>query len=453
MAGIGDIFGKGSVAEQFLMWNVLSQLAQGLLAPVAQNIANETWSLDPTLPIDAATAAELVARGKLVQDQGSTIAGKSGIGADNFAHLVEGAKHAPPFEVLVEGVRRKLIGALGAGGDGASFAAGLADLGIHERWWDVMAELVVNKPTGQAALQALLQGQIDHDKAFRLWVQAGEDPEWFQDAFNSEGTAPTPDMAGTMANRGIIDWEGEGPAAISFRQAFLEGPWRNKWEPAMRRLMEYLPPARTVSAMVRAGSITDTLALQLWEKEGLKPELAAAYLADAHHTKAAADKELTKAEIAQLYKDGKITEVQAEQLITKLGYSTANAALILSLANVQKADIHVTAAISRVRTLYVAHKINAAAAKKSLTDLKVSADQAAELMDLWDIEIGLNVKQLTPAQLTAAWDTKIITQAECVTELEHLGYTPFDAWVLMSLKNGTALPGKPAQGSGPGVNP
>src|SRR5690242_12037095 len=115
MAGIGDVFGKGSVAEQFLLWNVLSQLAQGVLAPVAQNLANRTWSADPSMPIDPGTAATLVAREKLVQDQGASIAGKSGISAENFAHLVEGAKHAPPFEVLVEGVRRKLIDALGAG--------------------------------------------------------------------------------------------------------------------------------------------------------------------------------------------------------------------------------------------------------------------------------------------------------------------------------------------------
>lgn len=453
MPGLSDLFGKGSIAEQFLMWNVLSQLSQGILNPVVQSISNEVWSLDPNVPLSPAEAAELVARGKLVRDQGAGIAEKSGIGADNFGHLVDGAKHAPPFDALVEGVRRKLISALGAGGDGTTFAAGLADLGIHERWWDMMAELVVNKPTGQAALQAYLQGQITRDRAYTLWLQAGEDPDWFQDAFNSEGTAPTPDMAGTMANRGIIPWGGEGPGTTSFRQAFLEGPWRNKWEPSMRRLMEYLPPPRTVTAMVHAGSITDERALQLWEAEGLVPELAKAYLADAHHQKAAATKELTQAQIVQLYKDAKITQAQAEQLITKLGYSAANAALILSLANVQKADAHITAAINRVRTLYTAHKITAAAARKSLETLKVAPDQVTELMDLWDLEIGLNVKQLTPAQLTAAWNSKIITEAECAAELQHLGYTAFEVWVLMSLKAGKALANKPAQGVGPGVNP
>lgn len=453
MAGIGNLFARGSVAEQFLMWNVLSQLSQGLLAPVAQNIANETWALDPTVPIPPDMAAELVARSKLTPDQGAGIAAKSGIGSDNFAHLVDGAKHAPPFEVLVEGVRRKLIAGLGQGGGEDSFIAGLADLGIDERWWNMLGELVVNKPTGQAALQALLQGQITRDRAYTLWLQAGEDPDWFQDAFNSEGTGPTPDMAGTMANRGVIPWDGEGPGVTSFRQAFLEGPLRNKWEPSMRKLMQYLPPPRSVVAMLHAGAITDARAIALFKMHGLSAEDAAAFVAEAHHTTAVADKELTKSEISQLYKDGKITQTQAEQLITKLGYSAANAALILSLANVQKADTHITAAINKVHSLYVAHKINGTAAKQSLVTLKVSPDQATELMDLWDLEIGINVKQLSPAQIVNAWGQKFITEGECLTELQHLGYTAFDAWIIMSLKAGHALANKPAQGAGPGVNP
>lgn len=453
MANFGKMFKSGGIAEQFLMWQIVAQLAQPLMAPMLQAIANEIWQLDPNIPVPGDILAGMVNRGLLDLNEGINEAAQSGTGEEQFRKLLAAAGHAPTLAEVIELWRRGLI----SGGDNepgtTSFQAALKDAGVRDDWIPLLAELRINKPTGQAALQALLQGQITREKAYALWLQAGEDPDWFQDAFNSEGTGPTPDMAGTMANRGIIPWNGEGPTATSFRQAFLEGPLRNKWEPAMRRMMEYLPPPRTVTAMVHAGSITDAMALSLWEKQGLIPELAAAYLADAHHTKAAADKELTKGEIAQLYKDGKITQAQAQELITKLGYSTANAVLILSLANVQKADTHVTAAINRVHALYVTHKINAAAAKKSLTDLKVSAEQATELMDLWDIEIGINVKQLTPAQLTAAWDNKIITEAECAAELQHLGYTPFDAWVLMSLKDGKALPGKPAQGTGPGVNP
>lgn len=453
MVDVGDLFGKGSIGEQFVLWNVLSSLSAPVLAPVIQSIANRVWDADPSVPLSPETAAELVARGFIVQSQGEDQAVRSGVSSENFAKLVQASRHAPPFEALVAGVRRGLIGGFGAGDAAGSLTDGLNDLGIDPKWWDLLNALVVNKPTGEAALQALLEGQIDEDLAKQLWVQAGEDPDWFQHAFDSQGAAPTPDMAGTMANRGIIPWDGQGPGVTSFQQAFLEGPWRNKWEPAMKALQEYLPPPRTVTAMMHNGSLTDAQALALFRKEGLSVELAAAYVADAHHAKAAATKDLTQAQISALYRDGKITEARAEQLLVALGYSQANAALVLSLANVQKADTHVTAAIGRVRTLYVAHKITAKAAKDSLISLKVAADQATELMDLWDIEIGINVRQLTPAQIMAAWSAQVISQAEAQTELEHLGYTEFDAWVLMSTHNGGPLPGKPASGVGVGVNP
>lgn len=453
MVGVGDLFGRGSIGEQFLLWNVLSSMSAPVLQPVIQSIANRTWELDPSIPVSPDVLAAMVNRGLLPMGDGESEARKSGTGPAQFHKMVTQAGSGPTLIEAIELWRRGLIEEGAPGQSGHTFMGALKDAGVRDEWAGLLSKLRVNKPTGEAALNALLQGQITRDRSYALWLQAGEDPDWFQDAFNSQGSSPTPDMLGTMANRKIIPWDGQGPGVTSFMQGFLEGPWRNHWEPAMRRLQEYLPPPRTVTAMVHAGSITDALALQLWEKEGLTPELATAYLADAHHAKATADKELTKSEIAQLYKDGKITQAQAEQLIVRLGYSTANAALILSLANVQKADTHVTAAINRVHALYVTHKITADAAKKSLVSLKVAADQAIELMDLWDIEIGINVKQLTPAQITAAWDNKIITEAECTTELQHLGYTAFDAWVLMSLKAQKPLPGKPAQGSGPGINP
>ena len=75
-----------------------------------------------------------------------------------------------------------------------------------------------------------------------------------------------------MARRGIIPWDGEGAGVVSFRQAFLEGPWRNKWEPYFRSLADYIPPPRTVTAMVREGAMTDADALKWYRAAGLTQE-------------------------------------------------------------------------------------------------------------------------------------------------------------------------------------
>jgi hypothetical protein len=453
VAGIGNLFKSGSIGEQFLLWNVGSQLAQSIMGPFLQAIQNRTWSADPNIPLSAAQAAELVQRNILIHDQGQSEAGQSGIDSTRFDHLVKAAGRTPDISMIMELVRRGQVGTDTAVDGRPSLIDAMIDQGIRPEWVTALTELVTEIPSVAEVMNAWLEGQIDEAEARRRYILAGGDPTWFQTSYNAQGSSPTPDMLGTMANRKIIGWTGTGPAATSYAQGFLEGPWRNKWEPAMRRLAEYLPPPRTVVAMIHAGSLTDAQALDLLEKEGLTPELAAAYLADAHHTKASATKELTQAQLIKLYQDGKIDQARVTGLLEKLGYSAANVALIVDLANVHKADTHITAAINRVHSQYVARRLNAQSAKRDLVALKVPADQVTYLMDLWDIEIGANVKQLTAAQITAAWMHKILTEAEALVELGHLGYSQFDAWVMLSIANKGALANKPPAPITTGVNP
>lgn len=453
MVDLGSVFGKGSVAEQFLVWNVLSQLAMGILNPAVQTISNEVWQLDPNVPVPPATLAAMVNRGLLDMADGINESSKTGVGEPQFRKLVQVDGTGPTLVEAIELLRRGWITEGGPGDTGTTFFGAMKDAGVRDEWIGALASLKIQKPSGEAALNALLQGQITEQRALALWLQDGQDPDWFTDAFNSNGTAPTPDMAGTMANRGIIPWDGSGPGVTSFEQAFLEGPWRNKWEPSMRKLMEYLPPPRTVTAMVRDGSLTDALALQLFEQEGLTPELAAAYLASAHHTTAETDKNLAKGEIIALYKAHKIDQAQATKLLETLKYSAANAALIIALADLQNADTHLTAAMNKVHGLYVSHKITREAAVSALKELKVGDAQITSLLTLWDVETTSNVRQLSEAQIVDAFALTLIPQGQAQTELENLGYTPLDAWILLSIKNKSALPGRPGAGATPGVNP
>ena len=70
-------------------------------------------------------------------------------------------------------------------------------------------------------------------------------------------------------------------------------------------------------------------------------------------------------------------------------------------------------------------------------------------MRSWSLENSITVKTLTEAQIIAAWEKAVITEAQAMTELGNIGYTPFDAWVLLSTKAGAPLPGMPEQGPPP----
>lgn len=454
MAGFGDLFGKESVAGQFLMWNVGSVLTGALMSPLVNELTQLAYLSDPNVPLSPNAVAELVSRGLASEAWGKEEAQLTGVDQDRLNHLIDAVRHAPPLEAILSLYSR----GLGDGGPGGitegELNLALADLGVDPKWQAAAKLLAVQPPTAQEALNALLQGQITEEEAVSRWVQAGGDITWFQHAFDSEGSSPTPDMLGTMANRGIIPWEGGGPEVTSFHQGFLEGPWRNKWEAPMRRLAEYLPPPRTVTALQHAGVITNAQALALYEKEGLSPELAAAYVKSATEAKVVADKNLAKGDILALYKGKIITHAQALSLLGTLKYSTVDAGYILAVADLAQTTSNTRASVSRVHALYLGHKITKTAAVGVLHDLGISSSISAATIAQWDLEKSVNVRQLTPAQIETAWDKNIFTLAEALSELEHLGYTPYDAWVLMSIKNGKALAGKPAiDASGPGVLP
>jgi hypothetical protein len=252
-----------------------------------------------------------------------------------------------------------------------------------------------------------------------------------------------------MLNRGIIPQEGQGPDATSYHQAFLEGPWRNKWEQAFLGLRYYLPPPRTVTAMLRSGGLDPATALDLLQKQGLTPDLAAAYIADASHGRTTSAKQLNVSTIEQLFLDKAITQADAESYLVQLGYQTTEADLILQSATLRQTNADLTKNITRVASYYIAHKIDQPTASTMLAGLGLPPEQITHLLQGWNIDRQANVKRLTPAQITDLWKIGAFTQDEAQTSLEADGYTPFDAWGLLSIKNKAPLPNPPAQGPPP----
>jgi hypothetical protein len=102
-----------------------------------------------------------------------------------------------------------------------------------------------------------------------------------------------------------------------------------------------------------------------------------------------------------------------------------------------------------VGTYYVAHKIDQPTATTMLSNLGVPAGQVDQLITGWTIDRNANLKLLTPAQITDAFEYEILSQDEAQASLEADGYTPFDAWTLLSIKAKNPLPGQPAPGPPP----
>jgi hypothetical protein len=448
MAGLGDLFGKGSIAEQLFVWGVLNQIIGALAGPYFEELQHDVNVKHPVGELSPAELADATVRNFLAQGDAASHAQKSGLTADKFALLVHLAGEAPGPLQLAVALRRGLIPEGGTGAGSISFTQGISEGRLANKWAETIKRLAVEWPTPTDALEALLEGQISEAEGRALYEKFGGDPDYFTMLFNTRGQAPTPMEALEMARRGIIPWEGTGPASVSFHQAFLEGPWRNKWLTPFRELGVYVPPSRTISALLRAGSITESKAAELWAKQGLEPDLIKAFINDATKGKAATSRDLTRGEIEQMHEQHILSDAQATDLLHKLGYDPHEAELIITSGNVRRATQAVNSAVTRIRTLFVGHKIVKAAAVSSLTALGITSQQVSAIIRTWELEESINVRQLTPAQITGAWDKKIISESEALSELEAIGYTPRDAWILLSEKHGSKLPGEPGRGPG-----
>lgn len=461
MAAWGDLFPEGSIAEQFLIWNVGSAVVSAILAPVLTSVQSELFSAAVGAsggavhaPLSPADYANAVVRNFISEGDGAAGSSMSGINPGDFRTLVHLAGDAPAPGQLAEALRRQIITEGGTGADSTSFEQGIAEGRLADKWAPVIKSLSQIWPTPTDALQAVLEGQVDEATGQALYEKFGGDPAYFTLLYNTRGNAPTPMEALTMLRRGIIPAGGTGPESVSYEQAFLEGPWRNKWLGPFKALAEYLPPPRTVSALLKSGAISDATAQKIWQQSGLTADMAAAYAKSASGEKLAGSKELAQGVVLTLYETRAVTESEADQYLTALGYGATEIKLLLELSDLQRELRVVNSSITRIGTLYVAHRITRGAASDALDALDVAATHRDHLLTLWDIQRSSNVRQLTAAQIVDAWEYQVLSQAEAMTELQNIGYTPFDAWVLLSVKAKGPQEGKPPMtDTGPGTVP
>jgi hypothetical protein len=397
-------------------------------------------------PADAASA---VVRNFLALDDAEAIAAKSGVSAADFATMRHLSGDAPGPQQLAEALRRGAIPDAGKGAGSVSFEQGIAEGRLADKWAPVIKDLAKLWPSPIDALEAQLKGQVTPAEGKRLYTLLGGDLQFYTWLFDSRGSAPTPLEALQMANRGIIPFEGRGPQVVSFSQAFREGPWRDKWETPYRELGKYVPPESTVVTLLAHGAITPQFAAELLAKQGMDARTITAYLDEAH-TEALSDyRGTTVSVVLSAYHERVISAADATVILESLHVTPGAVNLLLAYTDTQRAFTALNNAVRRVQALFAARKITVSTARQSLERLKIPAAQIEPTLAAWEVENSISVRVLTQAQILDAWEIKALSDKEALTELENIGYTPFDAWVLMSVKAKAPLPGKPAQGPAP----
>lgn len=448
--------------EQFFLWGVAMQVANAILEPVLTPIAQEIWKLHPDRVLSPQELADMVVRGVLEQARAADEAAQSGMAGNNFERLVRNTGEPIPLQLALEAWRRGIIpetaGELTGIGPGdevthtelPSLEAAIKQSRLKNEYIPVVKGLQWVPLSAAEAIAAWLRGQIPEEEALKRARIAGTAEAEARILYNAAGRPPSPTELVELMRRGYIPKDGVGPNVKSFQQGIYEGDTKDKWWPEFAALAEYLPPPRTIVAMLRAGAISDELAQQLLTKQGLSPELAKSYLAEAHKTKTSTQREATRAQIVSAYVAKVIDRATAKAYLLKLGDTEANAELELATADLRHEQSQLDNAISRARTLFINHKATPEETVKALEFFGLAQATAEHYLAIWTLERRNNVKTLTTAEVAWAYAEGILEEPAALAEIEGQGYSPRDAWVLLwhhsKKKPQGALPAEVAPG-------
>lgn len=439
-----NIFAENDAIKQILLWQVAGQLISPVLAPVAQAIASHVWESATTVvggiasvPLSPAEAALGVLRGNITHGDGASIAGKSGVNGQDFDRMVANTGEPPAVEQMLFLQRR---GDLNPG----DLERAIRQSRVRDEWISTIEKLITHPISAGDAIDAVVASQIDEPTAQQIVYQNGIDAAGYKILKDTRGRPPSPVELIEMVRRGHIKMNGLGVDATTLEQGIHESDIKNKWEPIFEALTEYIPPPRTVTALLREGSIDTKTALQLFQDAGLSAQLAAVYVASATHTRAATTKQLSQSTVTQLLEQKLITPEQATAMLEKLGLTAEEAAFTIQLGNLQHHQRILNAAITRIGSLFTGRKIELPAATTALDQLGVPPDQRDELLTVWQLERAQSLKILSEASIAAAWKYNLLTDDEAMAAMQAHGYTPYDSWVYLAIHN---------KGTGPAVVP
>jgi hypothetical protein len=312
MAGLGDLIGANGVIEQLFLWGVVNQVISAMTQPAFQLLAQEAAAAHPEQVLDPATLATLAVRTMLDPATAKTEAAKSGISAPRFellsrlaqvrvgpgdlatavlrsyistdnaraAAALEGmapgeldllidlAGDAPGPQQLTQALLRGIIPPTGTGAGSISYAQGIAETRLHDKWGPVLEKLANAVLAPADAADAVVRNFMPHDAGAADAAKNGYSAADFETLVHLAGDAPGPQQLAEALRRNAIPLDGTGADSISFEQGIAEGRLANKWTPVIKALSQIWPtPVDALDATLK-GQVTGEQGKALYELLG-----------------------------------------------------------------------------------------------------------------------------------------------------------------------------------------
>src|SRR5262249_13738466 len=137
-------------------------------------------------------------------------------------------------------------------------------------------------------------------------------------------------------------------------------------------------------------------------------------------------KDLSKGEILEAYRDQLLSSDAAHNALETLGYSADESATLLALEEARRTREDARVVEQSVRTQFVTRRIDAQDAINTLRGFGVGEQRIASEMARWSIERDERRPDLSAAALEKAISLGVIDQGTAVARLRDKGYTEDD---------------------------
>ena len=133
-------------------------------------------------------------------------------------------------------------------------------------------------------------------------------------------------------------------------------------------------------------------------------------------------------------------------MLALLGYGSSNAGFLLAYEDFKTTVKLVSAALTRLRTLYVGHKLSKSDTQTAIDSLGVDPKARDQLLQFWDVEASANVAVLTAAEVAVLFKYSLMSADDAINRLQGLGFSADDAWYRLAAEVHAAPTSTPPAG-------
>ena len=304
---------------------------------------------------------------------------------------------------------------------------------IRDEYANAVQALRYAPPSAAEVIAGVVEGHLTYDEGCNKAEDAGLNPTEFDWMYQTAGRPPGTQELLELLNRsdaGLLDfpWTQDNVEA-----AIRESNVKDKYIPPILASRYYIPPVRSIPALIRAGAFTDAQAKQALKAHGVRDSDLNAYIAEGHTNKTTVEKQATVSTIMRAYDYNLISRQDAETRLSNLNYNQDSINLILDLADNETHWRMVQSSINKVHMRYVTRKIDLNTALQILQADNIPRAAIDDYLKIWSNEQEALAPSWTLAELNGLLHRGVITDSDWSTRVKNLGYTDDELYWLACL--------------------